>query len=91
MENLKDVLAKYQPVKQTSGTRPINTNWEKAQEFGKYVGIPTLVVLRLFRLYSPEKVLALRSWLYDIPSNPQKGGKIALAHWKLKNTYGKKV
>lgn len=82
MENLKLDFLKYQ-VPQTS-PRPINLLWEQANEFGKYVGIPTPMVLRMIKKFGPKKVFSMRSWLYDIPFDPKRGGKIALAYWRLK-------
>jgi hypothetical protein len=81
--NIRNIL-KNKQIKLHKGKRPINELWETADEFGKYVGIPTPVVLRMFKLYGKGKVLGLRSWLYDTPYDPRKGGKIALANWKLK-------
>lgn len=83
MKNLKDIL-KNRRFKSQESTRPINNRYEVAREFGDYVGIPAIPVMRLFKLYGMEKVLGIRSWLYDIPFDPAKGGKIALANWKLK-------
>lgn len=83
METINEILDKYKKVENKS-TRAVNEKWERAQEFGKYVGIPTTVVMRLFKLYGESNTLKIRSWLYDIPYNNNRGGKIALAHWKLK-------
>jgi len=88
MGNLDDLLQKRKleiAAKAHEGfKRDINTKWEVADEFGKYVGLPTTFVLRLFRIYGQNKVLSIRSWLKDCPYDPAKGGKIALAVWKLK-------
>lgn len=86
MQNIGSILEKYKkptndPAKKT---RPINPVWEQAQDFGKYVGMPTTAVMRLFKLYGMGNVLGIKSWLYDIPYDKNRGGKIALAHWKLK-------
>ena len=83
MQDLKSILANKQLVI-TKGKRPLNLTFEEACQFGEYVGINIFVVMKLFKLYGKEKVLSLRSWLYDCPFDSKKGGKIALAHWKLK-------
>jgi len=83
MNNIKEILLKKKIFK-SSSKRPINIKWEQAEEFGRYVGIQTPMVMRLFKLYGLENVLAIKSWLSDIPFDPAKGGKIALANWKLK-------
>lgn len=80
MQHLQKLI---KPIERKSG-RPINERFEKAKEFGEYVGISPIVVMRLFKLYGEERVLKIRSWLKDIPYDNRKGGKIALAHWKLK-------
>lgn len=64
--------------------RPINEKFEQAREFGKYVGIDTILVMRLFKLYGMGEVLNIRSWLADCPFDNRKGGKFTLAIWKLK-------
>lgn len=76
-------LAKYK-VKRTEGKRPINERWETAKEFGEYVGLPTTFVLRLFKIYGIDRTLSIKSWLFDVPHDTNRGGKIALAHWRLK-------
>jgi hypothetical protein len=84
VDNLKTILENKRFLKPQVGKRPINQRWETAKEFGDYVGLATPIVLRLFRLYGESKVLNLRTWLYDIPYDSRKGGKLALAIWKLK-------
>lgn len=64
--------------------RPINEKFEQAKEFGKYVGIDTILVMRLFKIYGVGEVLGIRSWLADCPFDNRKGGKFTLAIWKLK-------
>lgn len=92
MNNIGSILEKYKkPIQNPAKkSRPINPIWESAAEFGKYVGIPTVVVLRLFRLYGMKETLGIRSWLADVPYDPKRGGKIALAHWWLKELKNKK-
>jgi len=80
MESLNQIL-KNKTIKR-SGGRPINMKWEKAKEFGKYVGLPTVFVLKLFTIYSEERVLSLRSWLQDLPHNTNKFPGLVI--WKLK-------
>lgn len=82
-EAIGATLAKYQ-IKKNESKRPINERWEQAKDFGEYVGLPTTFVMRLFKIYGVDKVLGIRSWLYDAPHDNSKGGKIALAYWKLK-------
>lgn len=86
MQSLADILGNTKVVAEDKPKkyRPINETWELADEFGKYVGMSTTAVLRLFKLYGKGNVLAIKSWLYDVPYDKSKGGKIALAHWKLK-------
>jgi len=86
IDSIGVILEKYKkPIIDTGKkTRPINPVWEQANQFGKYVGMPTTAVMRLFKLYGMGKVLSIKSWLYDIPYDKNRGGKIALAHWKLK-------
>lgn len=89
MNSINNILNNYSKLEKNGAKnkkkeRPINMKWEQAKQFGEYVGIPTTVVLRMFKLYDIKTVLSLRSWLYDIPYDNRKGGKIALAYWKLK-------
>jgi len=80
MESLGSILnLKNIPVKQTD---KVNMKWEKAQEFGDYIGIETKIVLRLFKKYGEGKVLSLRSWIKDYPAD--KRGKVGILIWKLK-------
>lgn len=87
MNNIKTLLNtdRYKRADPSVKSRSINERYEKAQEFGKYVGINTILVLRLFKLYGMGKVLNIRSWLADCPYDNKKGGKFALAIWKLKS------
>lgn len=62
--------------------RPLNENWEVADEFARYVGLKTPFVLKLFRIYGRAKVLSLRSWLKDAPCDPLR--RNGLVVWKLK-------
>lgn len=71
--------------------RPINDRFEKAKEFGDYVGINVIMVLKLFKIYGMAEVLYIRSWLADCPFDTRKGGKFALAMWKLKENAAKKM
>lgn len=85
MNNLGNLLDPNRFKKEENkNSRPINERWEKAQEFGKYVGIETVLVMRLFKMFGEGPVLSIRSWLYDCPYDPKKGGKFVLAIWKLK-------
>ena len=83
MDNIQSILLNKR-IQVTKSKRPINKTYEAASEFGNYVGLHPIVVLRLFKLYGISQTLSIKSWLYDVPYNPKKGGKIALAHWKLK-------
>lgn len=70
--------------------RPVNPRFEQAREFGKYVGIDTILVLRLFKIYGMGETLNIRSWLADCPFDNRKGGKFTLAIWKLKELKAEK-
>ncbi len=82
MEKLGDILKQKKFAAVSRSTRPINSRWELAQEFGEYVGLKTLFVLKLFKLYGMERVLGLRSWLKDCPHDPKKYAGLVV--WKLK-------
>ena len=84
MDGIKIVLDRKRYIKPNKNQRPVNQSYELAKEFGEYCEIPVLVVLRFFRLYGQEIVLSIKSWLYDVPFDSARGGKIALATWKLK-------
>ena len=91
MNNLKSLLDPNRYRKIEVGDkkqRPINTRFEQAREFGNYVGINTILVLRLFKIYGMGEVLSIRSWLADCPYDNKKGGKFTLAIWKLKDNKG---
>jgi hypothetical protein len=60
----------------------INYRWERAKEFGGYVGLSTPFVLKMFTLYGENKVLNLRGWLKDIPHDRSLEGLLV---WKLKD------
>ena len=62
MQQLSEILNRNLTRKPTS---KLNLKWEKAFEFGQYVGLPTTYVLKLFRDFGEDKVLALRSDLSD--------------------------
>lgn len=74
----RDLLQRY---KKSTGKK-VNKTWEEAEEFASYVGLKTLFVLKLFRLYGKEKVLGLKSWLKDAPNDPKKFPGLVV--WKLK-------
>ena len=80
MNNIKLVLQNKKFVK-TSSNRPINENWEMAQEFSKYVGLSVPITLRLFKKFGRGKVLSIRSFLADFPADYR--GKTGIAYWKL--------
>lgn len=73
MEAIKSILVKRETAKPKISARPLNPRWEAAKEFGEYVGIPTIMVMRLFKLYGMEKTLALRSDLADFPHSDKFG------------------
>lgn len=85
MEKFSEILKKKQIV-QTTSIKPINHTWEIACDFGKATGLTPPQVLRLFKIYGQEKTLSIRGWLSDVKCDPSRGGKIALANWKLKNS-----
>lgn len=72
---------KYKDLKPT--TKKINPLWEEAKEFGDYVGIKTTFVLKLFKKYGKEKVLAQRSWFRDVPKDPKRF--YGLVIWRMEN------
>lgn len=83
MQNIGTLLNKDKFKKPIEHKRDINLSYEEAQEFGKYVGLNTIFVLRLFKTYGKQKVLNLRSWLKDMPNKETK--KLpGLIIWKLK-------
>lgn len=84
MQSLSQILIKKDFLKQNTSKRKGNIRYEEAREFGEYVGLNTIFVLKLFRDFGRERVLSLRSWLKDIPYDDSKGGLPALIVWKLK-------
>lgn len=92
MQNINNLLDpnRFKKIDDGKKHRPINERYEKAQEFGKYVGINTILVMRLFKMYGMGEVLNIRSWLADCPYDNQKGGKFTLAIWKLKELKAEK-
>ena len=60
--------------------KKINLKYEKASEFGKYVGLTPIFVLKLFKNFGEEKVLSLRSWIKDYDCKDKK----SMIYWKLK-------
>lgn len=89
IQNLADILKQKQDQlkKDHQNAKPKrgggNPNWQEAEMFGKYVGLNTLFVLKLFRVYGKNKVLNLQSWLKDVP-NLDKSRYVGLVIWKLK-------
>lgn len=86
MQGISTILSKKIVKVSEANARPVNVEWEQAGEFAKYVGVPTTFVMRLFSKYGVGRVLSLKSWIKDAPSDPKKGGKVALLSWKLKQT-----
>ena len=65
----------------------VNLKWEQAKEFIRYCGFKEdfsliVFVLKLFRVYGIERVLALKSWLKDY--NCDRNRIRGLLVWKLK-------
>ncbi len=83
MESIDNILRNHRIIR--SKGRKLNTQWEIADEFGKYVNVPVIIVLKLFKKYGEMKVLALRSWLRDLEVKPGHKDKTGLLIWKLKN------
>ena len=81
MRSIKDVIEKKK-FNNNSSNR-INSLWEEADQFGKYIGVPTKIVLRAFKLYGKEKVLSLRAFLKDYPTDYR--GKVGIFFWACKN------
>jgi hypothetical protein len=82
MEGLKKIVKDKKIVKK-KGKRPLNMRYEHAKEFGEYVGLDTIFVLKLFKIYGMEKVLGLKSWLKDCPHDPDRYA--GLVRWKLED------
>lgn len=81
-ESLASILSKHQ-VRKSGGTRPLNTNWEEAKNFGDKFGLKTPFVMKLFKSYGKQKVLNLYSYLADFPNTKGKGME-GLIIYKLK-------
>lgn len=79
MEDLKNILASKR-FKNLSPEKKLNERYERADEFGTDVGLPTLFVLKLFKTYGEGKVQSIRSFLKSVPASKKYG----LAIWKLK-------
>lgn len=75
-------LEKYRPPEKSESSRPVNLRWEKADEFGKYVGMPTPFVMRLFKMFGEDKVLGQRSWFKDCGGDPKRIWGLAM--WRMK-------
>ena len=84
MQTLADIIKLKKIERSEKPTkRGGNPNWIEAETFGKYVGLSTLFVLKLFRVYGKGKVLGLQSWLKDVP-NLDKKRYAGLVIWRLK-------
>jgi hypothetical protein len=68
-------------VLKTEENLKINLRWERAKEFGDYLGLSTPFILMLVNKFGEKKVFSLRSWLKDIPHDRSLEG---LTIWKLK-------
>jgi len=85
MELIKNILV-HKPIKQIPSKRKTNILWEEASQFGSYVGLSPVFVLKLFRIYGKGRVLGLQSWLKDIP-NLDRSRLVGLIIWKLKQPH----
>lgn len=83
MEKINITLIKKN-IKITNSKRKLNQTWEVADEFAKYVGLNTIFVLKIFKIYGEQNVLALRSYLKDFPDKKTYKDKCGLITWKLK-------
>ena len=81
MDNIQNILNK-KIIRTSQSSRKININWEEAKQFGEYVGLGTIFVLKLFRVYGKGKVLGLQSWLKDCNHDPKRYAGLVV--WKLK-------
>lgn len=81
MQQVGGILAKKKFVRREG--REIDPVWEEAVEFGEYVGLKPVFVMKLFKLYGKHRVLELRSNLRDMPYDITKG-KEGLVIWLLK-------
>lgn len=95
IQNLSDILKSKQEALKNRQTdqKPSrgggNPNWNDAAQFGQYVNLSPVFVLKLFRIYGKGKVLGLQSWLKDVP-NLDKSRYAGLVIWKLKGGQYKK-
>ena len=82
MNTIRDILItkRIAEIKNQS-QRPINLKWERAKEFGEYIGVPTVLVLRLFKDFGESKVISLKSWIKDYPVDSR--GAFRILKWKL--------
>lgn len=87
MKAISELIANKKIIK-TESSHARNEDWEKAEEFGKYVKIKPEMVMHLFNKYGKAQVLGLRSWLRDVP-NPR--SFYGLVIWKLKQEAAQKV
>ncbi len=81
MQQVGSILARKKFVVRSG--KEINPVWEEAVEFGEYVGLKPVFVMKLFKLYGKNKVLELRSNLRDMPYDITRG-KEGLVIWLLK-------
>lgn len=81
MESIKNIVINKK-INRNSNLK-INTLYEEADEFAKYVGLPTTFVLRCMKFFGKEKVLSIRGFLKDFPYD--KRGLQGVTWWKLKN------
>ena len=82
MLKINEILVKKK-VRKNESKRKINLQFENAREFGNYVGVNPIFVLKLFKIFGEKKVLSLKSWAKDAP---HKKGLEGLITWKLKNS-----
>ena len=83
MDSVSSVLSKHH-ITSNRSSRPVNVDFEEAREFGSYVGLNTIFVLKLFKKFGKAKVLNLRSFIADVKEEKGKT-KAGLIYWKLKN------
>lgn len=84
MINIKAILSHKQITQ--GNQRKLNIPYEIAKEYGDYLGLPPIFVLRLFKLYGRDRVLNMRSFFKDIGCNKKqlKGLIISTFQKKLK-------
>lgn len=86
LSNISDILKKYEVKKSNTG-KPVDVNFEEAQQFGKKTGVKPTFVLRCFKMFGKPAVLSLESYMTDVNAHKSREG---LLMWKLKQNKANK-